>query len=235
MTAPFPMPSASAAELSVGPLVFMADAAGVLFEEAERILVVADLHLEKGSSFARRGRLLPPYDSRETLARLSAVLCRFKPRVFVSLGDALHDGEAMARIGAAEKDALEDCLAGAERIWVTGNHDPVTPGGLGGTSVPEIVIAGVTLRHEPSTDPAAWEIAGHIHPAAKLRRHGRAVRRRCFVSNGTRCVMPAFGAFAGGLNVLDPAFAPLFGRSFEARMLGEDRVYRVASSMLVPD
>lgn len=235
MTAPFPMPSDSAAELNVGPLAFAADLSGVLFEEADRILVVADLHLEKGSSFARRGRLLPPYDSRETLARLSAVLRRLRPRLFVSLGDALHDGEAMSRIGAMERQALEDCLSGTERIWITGNHDPVTPGGLGGTGLAEIVISGVTLRHEPSGDPDAVEIAGHLHPAAKLRRHGRAVRRRCFVSNGRRCVMPAFGAYAGGLNVLDPAFAPLFGRSFEARMMGETRLYRVSPSMLVPD
>ncbi len=227
--------SSSAAELTVASLAFVADVSGALFEESERLLVVADLHLEKGSSFARRGRLLPPYDSRETLARLSTVIRRFRPRIFVSLGDALHDGEAMARIGAVERAALEDCLGEAERVWVTGNHDPVTPGGLGGTSVSEIAISGVAFRHEPSADPDATEIAGHLHPAAKLRRHGRAVRRRCFVSNDSRCVMPAFGAYAGGLNVLDPAFRPLFGRSFEARMLGDERVYRVAPSILVPD
>ena len=235
MTAPFPMRPASAAELRVGPLAFVADASGALFEESERILVVADLHLEKGSSLARRGRLLPPYDSRETLARLSAVLRRFRPRIFISLGDALHDGDAMTRIGAADRAALEDSLAGSERIWVTGNHDPVTPGGLGGMSLSELAMSGITLRHEPSTDSDAAEIAGHLHPAAKLRRHGRAVRRRCFVSNGTRCVMPAFGAYAGGLNVLDQAFRPLFAHSFEARMLGDGRVYRLGSWMLVPD
>jgi metallophosphoesterase superfamily enzyme len=119
-------------------------------------------------------------------------------------------------------------------VWIAGNHDPHPPQNLGGEVRDELVLGPLTFRHQPTAGPAPGEIAGHLHPAAKLRGAGGTVRRRCFVTCGMRLVMPALGAYAGGLNVRDAAFAPLFPGRFAALMLG-DKVYPVASDKLWPD
>ncbi len=235
MTIVVPEPTRSASAITVGPLAFVADAGGALYLESDRILIVSDLHLEKGSAFARRGSLLPPYDSRETLARLAGLIARYRPAALISLGDTLHDGDALSRISSDDAAALDGMLAGVERIWITGNHDPAPPAGLGGIAASEIALSGVVLRHEPSASREGFEIAGHLHPAGKVRMRGRAVRRRCFAADARRCVMPAFGAYAGGLNVLDAAFRPLFDEAFTAHMLGDERIYAVDRRTLVRD
>jgi DNA ligase-associated metallophosphoesterase len=227
---------AAGASLAVGPLTLVADASGALVDADERILLVADLHLEKGSAYAARGVLLPPYDSRATLALLEEAVRRWRPRLVVALGDTLHDRAAAARIAADDLATLAGLQAGRDWIWLTGNHDPDPVPAMGGTVAAELALAGVMLRHEPRAGETGPEIAGHLHPAGKVRLRGRAVRRRCFVSDGRRCVMPAFGTYAGGLNVLDGAFSPLFaGRRFTAHMLGAGRVYAVAGHQLSPD
>lgn len=234
--APSPRAARDAATVEVGGLAFVADAAGVLVLPEDRLLLVADLHLEKGSAYASRGIFLPPYDSRATLARLAAVLARWQPRRVVVLGDTLHDGGALQRIDPADLATLHALQAGIDWLWLSGNHDPRPPAGLGGSVARELAYGGVILRHEPSAESAAPEIAGHLHPAGKVRGGRRSLRRRCFASDGRRCVLPAFGAYAGGLNVLDAAFRPLFpGPAFIAHMLGADRVYAVPSSALAPD
>lgn len=219
----------------LGGLSFVTDPLGALYCAAERMLLVADLHLEKGSAFARRGSMLPPYDSRATLAALADVIARFAPACVAVLGDAFHDGEAESRMALPDAEALHALQRGREWIWLSGNHDPRPSRLFGGQFLPELQLSDVTLRHEPSGGAGA-EIAGHLHPVGKVSLHGRAVRRRCFVQDGQRCVMPAFGAYAGGLNVLAPAFARLFpAGGFAAHLLGRERVYRVAPAMLRPD
>jgi uncharacterized protein len=235
LTMPQDDAAAPATELRIGEAAFAACRSGALFLEGERILVVADLHLEKGSAFAARGQMLPPYDSRATLAALTAVVARYRPATVVVLGDGFHDVRALERIPAQDMAALRILQTGADWIWIAGNHDPEPPAGLGGEARDSIVLRGVTLRHEPAPGEAGPELAGHLHPAAKVAGRGRAVRRRCFVSDGRRCVMPAFGAYAGGLNVLDRAFAPLFARRFTAHVMGADRVYAVSAAQLSPD
>ncbi len=235
-----PVPCAAAADvgagIQVGPLPFVADVSGALVLPEDRLLLVADLHLEKGSAFARRGVFLPPYDSRATLQALAAVLARWRPKRVVVLGDTLHDRGALDRIDPTDLGTLRGLQAGIDWLWLSGNHDPVPPAGLGGSVASELAYAGVTLRHEPSATETGPEIAGHLHPAGKVRGGGRSLRRRCFAANGRRCVLPAFGAYAGGLNVLDAAFRPLFaGAPFTAHVLGAGRVYAVPSSALVPD
>jgi DNA ligase-associated metallophosphoesterase len=211
------------------------DPAGALHFPALRLLAVSDLHLEKGSSLARRGVLLPPYDTAATLARLGAVIARHAPRIVVSLGDSFHDGEGAARLPGAFREALAGMMAGRDWFWVRGNHDPDAPPGLGGESVAEIALSGLVLRHEPQRAAAPGEIAGHLHPGARIVRRGRSVRRRCFATDGARLIMPAFGAFTGSLNVLDRAFAGLFQRErLTAHMLGEERTYAVPGSQLRP-
>ncbi|MDX2258969.1 MAG: ligase-associated DNA damage response endonuclease PdeM [Hyphomicrobiaceae bacterium] len=222
--------------ISICGKAFLADMSGALYWPAERALIVADLHLEKGSSFARHGQMLPPYDTRETLARLAAVIDHFAAETVIALGDSLHD------IGGADRMAEEDVATLAilqqacEWIWVTGNHDPEIAARLGGHVVPGLTVEGLRLVHEPAAAPVSHEIAAHLHPAARISRHGFHIRRPCFVGNGRRLVLPAFGAFTGGLNVLDEAFAPLFGDDGMAVwLLGQEGLYPVATRLLQPD
>jgi DNA ligase-associated metallophosphoesterase len=213
------------------------DHAGALLWPAERLLVVADLHLEKGSAFAARGRgLLPPYDTAETLRRLGALIARRRPRAVLALGDSFHDGGAGARMAAADRAALHGLAGGCEWIWIAGNHDRERPAGLPGSWYQELRIGPLLFRHEPAAGAANGEIAGHLHPVAKVSGRGGGVRRRCLATDGRRAVLPAFGAYAGGLNVCDGAFAPLFGTAPPtALMLGRARVYAVAGHRLLPD
>lgn len=209
------------------------DPSGALYFPALGLLAVSDLHLEKGSSFARRGRLMPPYDTAATLARLHAVIARFLPRVVVSLGDSFHDGGGAARLPLPFRVQLETLMAGRDWLWVAGNHDPDVPADLPGDCVREIAVAGLLFRHEPARDPAAGEVAGHLHPGARIVQRGRSVRRRCFATDGDRLIMPAFGAYTGSLNVLDRAYAGLFSRErLIAYMLGQDRVYPISGALL---
>ncbi|MEJ1157084.1 ligase-associated DNA damage response endonuclease PdeM [Prosthecomicrobium sp. N25] len=209
---------------------------GVLWWPAEATLVVADLHLEKGSSGARRGALLPPYDTAATLAALAGVVVRFAPGRIVSLGDAFHDPFALERLQPADRARIEALQAGREWIWIAGNHDARLVGCIGGRTVAELAIGPLVFRHEPSPDGPEGEVAGHLHPAARVALRPKSVRRRCFATDGRRLVLPAFGAYAGGLNLLDRAYRGLFERtSLVAHLLGEGRVYPFPSRFLLAD
>lgn len=222
--------------LVVDGTALVADASGALYWPDERVLIVADLHLEKGSSHARRGVMLPPYDTRETLARLTAVVERYRPRTVVALGDSLHDRNAASRLLPADLSAIASLQRQRAWLWVTGNHDPEIDAALGGDVADELSIGNLVLRHEPRPGPAPGEIAGHLHPAARLAHRGSGVRRPCFAGDGKRVVVPAFGAFTGGLNVLEEAFAALLAmESLAVLMLGQDGVYPVPCAQLQPD
>lgn len=210
--------------------------AGALYWEDERTLLVADLHLEKGAAFAALGMLLPPYDTRATLDRLTRVIDAVQPLRVVALGDSFHRSECAARLPAEDRDTLLALQRGREWFWICGNHDPHLPASIGGTVCATLTIGGLTLRHEPSPAASAREIAGHLHPVARIARRGTLIRRRCFATDGNRLVMPAFGAYAGGLNLRDEAFALLFHRHrLEAWMMGRANVYPVLGSLLLPD
>ena len=210
-------------------------ASGALWLAAERLLVVADLHLEKGSAYAARGQMLPPYDTRETLARLAAEAALLRPRTILLLGDTLHDGEAEARLSGADVRTLTTIAAVADLVWIVGNHDADGPRALPGEAAPAWRAAGLALVHEPAPTPRFGEVAGHLHPCARVKAAGASVRRRCFVSDGERLVMPAFGAFAGGLNVRDPAFGGLFRRAPLVVALGARRAHAVGWGQLGRD
>jgi len=235
-TAAAPEPRGAAFDLAGETAV--ADPAGVLWLPARKVLVVADLHFEKGSWYGERGQFLPPYDTRETLRRLSAVVGRLGPESIVSLGDAFHDARAEERIGEEDAAALEALCSGCDWTWIAGNHDPSPPARFGGRVCEELRIGALVLRHEPAEGPgdaAFGEVGGHLHPVAKVRRPGRSVRRRCFATDGRRILLPAFGAYAGGLNVRDPAIRGLFPSGVLAMMLGAARVYPVQGRELVAD
>ncbi|MCP3475195.1 ligase-associated DNA damage response endonuclease PdeM [Bradyrhizobium sp. CCGUVB1N3] len=215
--------------LEIAGASFIADLSGALFWDAQRLLVVSDLHLEKGSSFAARGVLLPPYDTVATLSRLAVVIARHDPRIVIALGDSFHDRSAHERLSIEDRGAMASLQTGRDWIWISGNHDPALPRDLGGTVADEVAIGPIIFRHEPTG--AHGEIAGHLHPKARVTARGRSMERRCFASDGMRAVMPAFGAYAGGLSIRDEAFARVFGaRSFTAHLLGDRRVHAIAAS-----
>jgi len=235
VTAAAAVPMTTREAFMLGRLAIVPDLSGALFLPEERTLVVADLHLEKGSSYAMRGVMLPPYDTTATLAALSAAILRLRPARVIALGDSFHDRQAEARLAPQTLAALHLLQQGRDWLWITGNHDPAVGARVGGESADAIVLGGVTFRHEPDPAEIGYEVAGHLHPAARLRMRGRALRRRCFALSPRRCVMPAMGAYAGGLNLRDPAFRPLFREGLSAHLLGDGRLFRIDPRLLLPD
>ena len=222
-------------EITVAGVTLIADAAGALYWPEEKLLVAADLHLEKGSAYAARGVLLPPYDTAATLARLAHLIGRYAPSLVVALGDSFHDGGGPARMAESCRGALGALQRGRDWVWLAGNHDPDPVGNIGGRFADMLALGALTFRHEPSADPVEGEIAGHLHPLACIVQRGRALRRRCFAGDGGRMIMPAFGAYTGSLNVLDRAYAGLFRlETLIAYMLGAERIFAISGSMLRP-
>ena len=217
---------------------------GAMWVPAHGALIVADLHLEKGSAFASRGQMLPPYDSPATLAKLEAEIEALDPARVVLLGDSFHDSRAVERLTDDMHTRLERAAGGRDWVWLEGNHDREALNAadaeavsrLPGRIVGDMTLGALRLTHEPEAltadDDRRGEVAGHLHPAAKVAAYGRGVRRPCFVTDGSRIVLPAFGAFTGGLNVLDPAIADLFASPPLAAALGRDRVHALDWSVL---
>jgi len=231
--------AAHAADIEVAGEAALCDRRGALYFPDHGLLCVSDLHLEKGSSLARRGMLVPPYDTVATLLRLQAVIDHYRPKTVVSLGDSFHDGEGSSRLPSEMRLELSALMAGRDWFWVSGNHDPAPPAGLPGDTVDALAAGALTFRHEPSKKSPAndnsGEIAGHLHPCARIVQRGRSVRRRCFASDGQRIVMPAFGAYTGSLNVLDRAYAGLFREEgLMAYMIGSSKVFAISGAMLRP-
>ena len=229
-----PQPSGLTATICDTPLWL--DLSGTVLEPATQTLIVADLHFEKASSIARTGQLLPPYDTRSTLRKLESVIAQFQPRRLIALGDSFHDLGAHGRMHADDFAHLLSLVhALDEWVWIAGNHDPEPPEGLGGVCVPKIVLRGLTLCHEPSENAVEGELAGHLHPCAKVRVRHRTFRRRCFAGDATRLILPAFGALTGGLNVCDEAFTRVFGRTPEVYLMGDKKLFSISPDKLRAD
>lgn len=222
-------PDARIAAIDVAGVTLLADLSGALFWEDQRLLVVSDLHLEKGSSFAARGVLLPPYDTAATLGRLAAVIAHYDPGIVIALGDSFHDRDAHARLSAPDRTTIAALQTRRDWVWISGNHDPALPPDFGGIVASEVAIGPIAFRHEPTG--AAGEIAGHLHPKARVATRARWMERRCFASDDERAVMPAFGAYTGGLSIRDEAFARIFQTpGFLAHVLGDSRLHMIAAS-----
>ncbi len=206
---------------------------GALWWESERVLVVSDLHFEKGSAYAAKGQLLPPYDTGTTLRMVEDLCAEYTPKTVISLGDSFHDRSAELRLPEVYAERIRRLTASCDWVWVEGNHDPDPPEDLGGRATHCLRLGPLVFRHEPTGE--AGEVAGHLHPAVKVRGRARNLRRRCFATDGSRLIMPALGAFTGGLNVLDEAFEPIFPEGFSPFALGAERVYQIAWKSCVPD
>lgn len=222
------------ARTAINGVAAICDPLGGLYLPDLGILVVSDLHLEKGSAFARRGMLLPPYDTLATLRILDAVISRHNPKLVISLGDNFHDRVGSALMPDLFRQMIETMARGREWIWINGNHDPDGTINLPGSSADELHYADLVFRHEPAKDEALGEIAGHLHPAATVTRREKRVRRACFATDGKRLIMPAFGVTTGGLDLRHKAMHGLFDRhNLVAHMLGRDRIYSVKYANLL--
>lgn len=199
---------------------------GALYWPARRALLVADLHLEKASWFARSGQMLPPYDSVATLADLSAIVAAMRPVELWCLGDSFHDREGCDRLPAGARTMLTGMTAALDWTWVTGNHDPVMADPCGGRVVDEALVDGIVLRHEADPAETRPELSGHFHPKLRLTRRGRRIARRCFVAAEAKLILPAFGALTGGLDADHPEIVRAVGPRAEALVPLEDRLLR---------
>ncbi|HYE47983.1 MAG TPA: ligase-associated DNA damage response endonuclease PdeM [Azospirillaceae bacterium] len=212
-----------------------ADLSGALWWPERGWLMVADLHLEKGSAFAERGRMLPPYDTAATLARLEALCAALSPARVVCLGDSFHDRRAAGRVAEADGRRIAALAAATDWVWIAGNHDPAPPAEWGGRVVEELAEGPLVLRHEARPGTVAGEVSGHFHPKAAVRTRGGRITGRCFATSGSRLILPAFGAFTGGLNVLAPAIAGLLAPRFSVILIGRDRLHALPADRLAPD
>ncbi|WP_125256231.1 ligase-associated DNA damage response endonuclease PdeM [Brevundimonas fluminis] len=204
---------------------------GALWVPDRRTLVASDLHLEKGSAFAARGQMLPPYDSPATIAKLEAEIEALAPATVVLLGDSFHDSRAIERLDGADHARLERLAQGRTWVWLEGNHDFKALADaldrLTGEVVTTMAVGALTLIHEPQAEPAPGEVAGHLHPCAAVVAYARGVRRPAFVTDGRRLILPAFGAFTGGLDVRHAAFEGLFAGLPLVAVLGRDKVHAI--------
>ena len=220
--------------LVVNGVELIADVSGALVWSGRRLAVVADLHFEKGSAFAQRGQFLPPYDTAATLDKLQTVLDRHGIERLICLGDSFHDSGAAARLPEAVAGRLRALTARLDWIWIAGNHDPAPPENLGGRVAAQWTEGALTFRHEAEPASHAGEVSGHFHPKAAVRVRHKRISAPCFVTDGRRLILPALGAFTGGLNVLDPAIAGLFEPGFQVTLLGRDRVFAFRQGALTP-
>jgi DNA ligase-associated metallophosphoesterase len=218
-----------AAPLHLAGTRLLLDPLGAVYWPDRALLAVADLHLEKGTAAAIRGQLVPPWDTRTTLERLALLLRRYRPATLVALGDSFHDSAGPTRMLPSDAQRLAALAAGLRTIWVLGNHDPVPAGNLPGETKAAHADGPLTFRHIAyATLPGGAEICGHHHPKASIPARAAQVTRPCFVADGLRVMLPAFGAYAGGLDVRDHAIAGLFPRGGRVFLLGQDRLFSFA-------
>ena len=211
---------------SFGGHALLALGQGALFWPARRALLVADLHLEKGSWFALKGQMLPPYDTLATLADLEALVTATGAEELWCLGDSFHDANGCKRLPVAARNTLTALTARTRWTWITGNHDPLIADRCGGDVVTEVEVDGLVLRHEAERDERRPELSGHFHPKLRLTVRGKQVARRCFVATGRKLILPAFGALTGGLDAGHPAIVRAMVEPAEALVPVADRMLR---------
>jgi hypothetical protein len=212
---------AGACAIRLNGAALSTEASGALWWADVGTPIVADLHLEKGSSFARRGVMLPPYDTAATLERLE------RPGLdrMICLGNNFHDGDGPDRLAAGDRARLKALTGCCEWIWIAGNHDPVLPATIGGRVVADQLRVGpLVFRHIADAEAESGEVSGHYHPKASLAFKGRRIAGRCFLYDERRLVMPAFGAYAGGLDAGDRALRAVFAGSCRVALIVRGRV-----------
>jgi uncharacterized protein len=215
----------TAAPLSFAGERLMLDPSGALWWPQRKTLVVADLHFEKATAIAELGAMLPPFDTRDTLAQLSGFVRRYRPESVILLGDSFHDGRGPARLSDADRARLTLLAGQAHFVWIAGNHDAEAQHALPGERHAELKLGNLTFRHEARPGKVAGEISGHFHPKARVTVRGGTICRPCFVIDGYRLMLPALGAYTGGLEVTEAPIALLFSRGGRVCLLGRERLH----------
>jgi uncharacterized protein len=205
---------------------FFASSEGALHWPAERALLVADLHLEKASWFAAGGQLLPPYDSLATLEVLSQEIGRTGVARLYCLGDSFHDRFGCERLAEGARELLKTLTSRLDWVWIVGNHDVGFVDLCGGRIEDECEVGGIILRHEAASGESRPELSGHFHPKYRLSLRGRSVSRRCFIASQTKLILPAYGAFTGGLDAGHPEILKKVGPGASALVPSSDRLLR---------
>ena len=205
---------------------FEATPSGALFWPARQALLVADLHLEKASWFARLGQFLPPYDSHATLTALARAFEQTQAKRLYCLGDSFHDRFGCDRLPAEARALLTELTGKLDWTWIVGNHDPGFADHCGGRIADEVEIGGIVLRHEAVPGDPRPEMSGHFHPKLRLQLKGRHVSRRCFVVSQTKMILPAFGSLTGGLDAHHPEILRNVGANAAALVPVSDRLLR---------
>jgi uncharacterized protein len=212
-------------KIALGGVALVPDLSGALYVPDYETLIISDLHLEQGTSLARRGIHVPPFDTAITLKLLEDVVNNTIPKRLIFLGDSFHDGEGETRLDDAHIKTLRRLTAAHETIWICGNHDPEPPQAIGGQGAEMLILGPLTLRHEPSQ--SEYEIAGHLHPGCGINQRGRRIYGKCFVGDDRRLIMPAFGAYTGGLSITSKAFDGLLNENAaQAYMIGRAAIHK---------
>lgn len=209
---------------SFGSHEFRALRGGALYWPARQALLVADLHFEKASWFARFGQMLPPYDSLATLADLTALAAATGARELWCLGDSFHDSRGCERLSAEARAMLRALTAAIDWVWITGNHDAGLVDHCGGRIVVEAEVDGLVLRHEARASETRPELSGHFHPKLRVNVRGRTVARRCFVATPDKLILPAFGSLTGGLDAGHSEIVRAVGPGARALVALDDRL-----------
>jgi len=206
---------------------------GALFCAHHKLLVVSDLHFGKGASYAAAGQMLPPYDTNATLDLVESLVIDLSPDRCISLGDSFHDPDSEAQLSSDQRLRIRRLTDQVDWVWIEGNHDPVPPVHLGGRAANTLRVGDMVFRHEPTG--RRGEISGHLHPVAKVKSSGRAVRTKCFITDGNALILPSLGAFTGGLNVSHEAFNACLKEQRRIFATGTAGVYELSSSRLLRD
>jgi uncharacterized protein len=227
-SSPRPHGLSKAHTITLGAARFVPDLSGALHWPDEKTLIIADLHLEQGASLARRGLHVPPYDTVTTLNQLEALLQSSQAKRLILLGDSFHTDDAHAHVDDDTRQRLSSITARTDTLWITGNHDPSPPQGIGGTSLDELVIGSLIFRHIPGDIPeACQEVSGHLHPGASVHHRGHRIHSKCFASDDRRLIMPAFGTYTGALSLSSDAYNGLFDESKgQALVIGRSGLHR---------
>ncbi|MCY4238979.1 MAG: ligase-associated DNA damage response endonuclease PdeM [Rhodospirillaceae bacterium] len=215
----------------IGTHRLLLDNSGALVLPDLSLVAFADLHFEKGSAFAKRGVLLPPYDSATTLDRMEAVLACYRPDTVVCLGDSFHDIGGGARMVPSIAARLRQLADQRDWIWIQGNHDPGIPDNAAGRAFDSLEQHDLLFLHELKETVTTPQIAGHFHPKVRIKAGPRRITRPCFIGDGQRLILPSFGAYTGGLDIMHPAIANLFPGPFTAWVISQGSIYAFPSEI----
>ena len=223
---PTALPKAPA--ITLAGLELRPDISGAIHVPELSALIISDLHLEQGTSLARRGIRVPPFDTHLTLKLLESVVQRFKAQRLIFLGDSFHDGDGENRLEADLLARLSSLAGAHDTFWICGNHDPLPPQKLPGHAADHLMLGNLLLRHEPEhLAEDIFEIAGHLHPGCGVTQRGRRVYGKCFIADQRRLIMPAFGAYTGALPVYSAPFGGLFTHDkTHVWMMGREQIYK---------